>query len=81
MTKTPIVTAPINAYCFGRLSSESSNAPGTPENPLDTSGVSEKARILMAPVLGAAKTERLIRRVIELETLADARDLRALITR
>jgi len=37
--------------------------PDTKENPLRTEAVSAKARDLMAPVLGAAKTERLIERI------------------
>jgi 2-methylcitrate dehydratase PrpD len=52
------------------------HAPGTKENPMDTEGVNAKARGLMAPVLGAEKTEGLIRAVNALEELKDARDLR-----
>jgi 2-methylcitrate dehydratase PrpD len=52
------------------------HAPGTAENPLDTESVNDKARILMEPVLGASKTEELIRRVNAIETLANVRDLR-----
>ena len=52
------------------------HAPGTKENPLDTAAVSEKARGLMAPVLGAERTEEVIRRVNALEELDDARKLR-----
>jgi len=63
-----------------RVSEFVSHAPGTPENPLDTAGVSAKARGLIAPVLGAAKTARLIERVLSLENVADARDLRPLLT-
>jgi 2-methylcitrate dehydratase PrpD len=63
-----------------RVSKFVSHAPGTPENPLDTAGVNAKARILMAPVLGARKTEALIERVAALETLGDVRDLRPLLT-
>jgi 2-methylcitrate dehydratase PrpD len=54
--------------------------PGTKENPLDTGAVSAKARDLMAPVLGAQKTERLIDRINKLETVKDIRELRPLIT-
>jgi 2-methylcitrate dehydratase PrpD len=43
------------------------HAPGTKENPLDTAGVSAKARSLMAPVLGSARTERVIEAVNSLE--------------
>ncbi len=37
------------------------HAPGTKENPLDTESVNEKARLLMAPVLGDERTEEVIR--------------------
>jgi 2-methylcitrate dehydratase PrpD len=52
------------------------HAPGTKENPMDTPRVNEKARHLMAPVLGAERTEEVIRRVNALERLADVRELR-----
>ena len=52
------------------------HAPGTKENPLDTEGVNAKARLLMAPVLGAGRTEEVIRRVNALEALDDVRGLR-----
>jgi 2-methylcitrate dehydratase PrpD len=55
------------------------HAPGTPENPLDTAGVSAKARGLIAPVLGAERTEALIERVGALERVADLRELRPLL--
>lgn len=54
--------------------------PGTKENPLSTEGVNAKVRDLMAPVLGAAKAERLIEAVNRLESLADVRALRPLLT-
>ena len=57
------------------------HAPGTKENPLDTEGVNAKARLLMAPVLGAEPTEEIIRRVNALEELDDARELRPYLTR
>ncbi len=50
--------------------------PGTMENPLDTAAVSAKARELMVPVLGAARTEALIQRINALEQLGSVRDLR-----
>jgi 2-methylcitrate dehydratase PrpD len=53
--------------------------PGTKENPLDTAGVNAKVRDLMAPVLGAQKTEALITQINTLETLDDIRKLRPLI--
>jgi len=52
------------------------HAPGTKENPLDTESVNAKARLLMVPVLGAAKTEEVIRRANALEALPDLRELR-----
>jgi len=51
------------------------HAPGTKENPMDTESVNAKARLLMAPVLGAEKTEAIIRRVNDLEKLKDVREL------
>ena len=55
------------------------HAAGTKENPLDTESVNAKARVLMAPVLGAANTEEVIRRVNALEALLDVRELRTLL--
>jgi len=52
------------------------HAPGTKENPMDTESVSAKARLLMEPVLGAGKTEEVIRRVNAVEELNDVRELR-----
>ncbi len=52
------------------------HAPGTKENPLDTESVNAKARLLMEPALGAARTEEIIRRVNALEELDDVRELR-----
>ncbi|MBT5030786.1 MAG: MmgE/PrpD family protein [Proteobacteria bacterium] len=57
-----------------------SHAPGTPENPLDSEGVAAKARELVTPILGAAKTAGLIDQVNSIEELADVRDLRAYLT-
>jgi len=56
------------------------HAPGTKENPLDTQGVNEKARSLMAPVLGAMGTEAVIQRVNALEELDDVRKLLPFLT-
>src|SRR2546423_1315945 len=50
--------------------------PGTKENPLNTERVNEKARSLMTPVLGAERTEQVIRRINALEELDDVRELR-----
>ena len=55
--------------------------PGTKENPLDNDGMKAKARDLMAPVLGAAKTEAVLEQVNNLENVANVRDLvRSLVT-
>jgi 2-methylcitrate dehydratase PrpD len=56
------------------------HAPGTKENPLDTAGVNAKVRDLVAPVLGASKTEALITHINALEALDDVRTLRQLLT-
>jgi 2-methylcitrate dehydratase PrpD len=53
--------------------------PGTKENPLSTERVNEKARSLMAPVLGAERTEEVVRRVNALEKLDNVRELRPLL--
>jgi 2-methylcitrate dehydratase PrpD len=55
------------------------HAPGTKENPLDTESVNQKARLLMAPVLGGERTEQVIQRVNALEALDDVRALRPLL--
>jgi 2-methylcitrate dehydratase PrpD len=54
--------------------------PGTKENPLSTEAVAAKARDLMAPVLGSAKTEKLIDQINRLERIDDIRVLRPLFT-
>jgi 2-methylcitrate dehydratase PrpD len=56
------------------------HAPGTKENPLDTDSVNAKARMLMEPVLGASKTQEIIRRVNTAETLGNVRELRPFLT-
>ena len=56
------------------------HASGTKENPLDTESVNAKARMLMEPVLGASKTEEVIRRVNAAETLKNVRELTPFLT-
>jgi 2-methylcitrate dehydratase PrpD len=56
------------------------HAPGTKENPLDTEGVNQKTRELIAPVLGNERTEAIIQRVNTLEQLDNVRALLALLT-
>jgi 2-methylcitrate dehydratase PrpD len=50
--------------------------PGTKENPLSVEGVNAKSRDLISPVLGAARTDKLIAMVNRLEAVADIRELR-----
>jgi 2-methylcitrate dehydratase PrpD len=52
---------------------------GTTANPMTRSEVSEKARDLMAPLLGRNRCDRLIETVFHLEYLSDIRSLRPLI--
>jgi 2-methylcitrate dehydratase PrpD len=54
--------------------------PGTPQNPLAMEALDAKARDLMTPVLGAAKTDRLIARLHDLERLDDMSRLHPLLT-
>ena len=53
-------------------------APGTKERPLTTEQVNAKARNLMSPVLGEARTDALILEINNLERVSDVRQLRAL---
>jgi 2-methylcitrate dehydratase PrpD len=55
--------------------------PGTKENPASTEVLNGKARDLMAPVLGAERTDTLIQRINALEAVGDVRELvRSLLT-
>ena len=54
--------------------------PGTPQNPLSRDELDAKARDLMAPVLGGARTEELLRQLHGLEKLEDIRRLGPLLT-
>jgi 2-methylcitrate dehydratase PrpD len=54
---------------------------GTAENPMSREEVIEKARDLMAPVIGAANSNRLIDKVMSLESVTDIRELRPLLQR
>jgi 2-methylcitrate dehydratase PrpD len=51
------------------------HAYGTSQNPMDTEDVNKKSRNLLEPVLGAARTEEIIRRVNELEKVANVNEL------
>jgi 2-methylcitrate dehydratase PrpD len=52
---------------------------GTPENPMDREEVVSKARDLIVPVLGAAKCDALVEKLLNLETVKDVRELRPLL--
>jgi 2-methylcitrate dehydratase PrpD len=54
---------------------------GTPRNPMSRAEVVNKARDLMAPVLGGEKTTRLVDAVFEMERLGSIRALRPLLQR
>jgi 2-methylcitrate dehydratase PrpD len=54
---------------------------GTPRNPMSRPEVIDKARDLMAPVLGGSTSARLIESVYSLDTIADVRTLRPLLQR
>ena len=54
---------------------------GTAENPMPRAEVAAKARDLMAPLLGKAKTAKLIDTVLALESVKNVRQLRPLLQR
>jgi 2-methylcitrate dehydratase PrpD len=54
---------------------------GTAENPMPREEVVSKARDLMAPILGADKTGKLIGKILALESVTDMRELRPLLQR
>jgi 2-methylcitrate dehydratase PrpD len=61
------------------LSRRVDNVRGTPENPMSRGEILDKARDLIAPVLGTQKCSRLTEKIIGIETLVDVRDLRPLL--
>ena len=64
-----------------RLSERISAVRGTPRNPMSRTEVMEKARDLIAPILGREKSERLIDTVYAIETVTDIRNLQPLLQR
>jgi 2-methylcitrate dehydratase PrpD len=54
-------------------------APGTKENPIDTTRVVAKTRELMTPVLGVRRTDAVIERVNSIEQLRSIRELAGLL--
>ena len=66
----------------GTILSERVNAVrGTPRNPMSRAEVIDKARDLVAPVLGRETSELLINTVYEIENVRDVRQLRPLLQR
>jgi 2-methylcitrate dehydratase PrpD len=64
-----------------RLSERVTAVRGTPRNPMTRQEVIDKARDLIAPVVGRDKAEQLVKSVYEIETVTDIRSLRPLIQR
>jgi 2-methylcitrate dehydratase PrpD len=62
-----------------QLSERVDRVRGTPDNPMTREEVVAKARELMTPVLGAAKTSKLIDRVLGLDNVKNIRELRPLL--
>ncbi|MBI4488072.1 MAG: MmgE/PrpD family protein [Deltaproteobacteria bacterium] len=56
-----------------------SNARGTPENPMSDEEVEKKAMDLMAPVLGGQRSQEIIEKIRNLESLPSVRDLTSLL--
>ena len=52
---------------------------GTPRNPMSSAEVMDKARDLVAPILGTEKTEQIIETVYAIETVDNLRNLCSLI--
>jgi len=64
-----------------RLSERVTAVRGTPRNPMTRDEVIDKARDLIAPVVGAEKCEQLIKAVYGMEAVADIRTLKPLLQR
>jgi 2-methylcitrate dehydratase PrpD len=64
-----------------RLSDRVEAVRGTVRNPMTRDEIVDKARDLMAPVLGRGQTQRLLDAVLSLEAARDLRPLRALLQR
>src|SRR5206468_12660168 len=57
------------------------NVRGTAENPMTREDIIAKARDLMAPVVGAAATQKIIDRVMDIESVKNVLELRPLLQR
>jgi 2-methylcitrate dehydratase PrpD len=62
-----------------KLSERVSAVRGTAENPMTREEVTDKARSLMEPILGAEQCSRLIDKVLSLDRASDIRELRPLL--
>jgi 2-methylcitrate dehydratase PrpD len=57
------------------------NVRGTPENPMTRGEIITKANDLITPILGSAKSAKLIETIFGLEAVSDIRQLRGLLQR
>ena len=64
-----------------RLSEHVESVRGTAATPMTRSEVVDKARDLIAPVIGNARSSQLVDTVLSLEAIADVRVLRSLLQR
>jgi 2-methylcitrate dehydratase PrpD len=64
-----------------KLTQDTGAVLGTIDNPMTQDQLAGKCRDLMAPVLGASQTQRLIDRALALEQVKDIRELRPLLQR
>jgi 2-methylcitrate dehydratase PrpD len=64
-----------------RLREHVESVRGTAENPMPRAEVVEKSRDLIAPVVGADQTRRLIESILDIEALPNIRELRPLLQR
>ena len=62
-----------------RLTRRVDNVRGTPENPMTRDEVAAKASDLIHPILGPAKTQKLLAKILDLEAVNDIRELRPLL--
>jgi len=64
-----------------RLKQRVDNVRGTASNPMTRDEIVDKARDLIAPILGAVQCASLIDRVLNLDQVKDIRELRPLLQR
>src|SRR5712664_1871124 len=64
-----------------RLTQRVDNVRGTPENPMTRDEIITKANDLITPILGSAKSAKLIETIFDLEAVSDIRQLRGLLQR